>query len=177
MYIVKWLNSSIWSVDGTLTGTTTLGQSRPGSNGNKRVLHTPQSSWTGASTSDCLVSYQGHLLTGKWRVPPLYRDTVGVFYILSWLEWKKLENQQMAYNLLLHYYCGIMVIIIMDSTIKIQILDKAVCISLHANAPGKGMNPIHFSAHCYKWMIGLVLFHGISTIIGYLTPILLIHLY
>ena len=38
----KWLNSSIWPIDGSLTGTTTLGQSGPGSNGNEGVLHIPQ---------------------------------------------------------------------------------------------------------------------------------------
>ena len=46
-----------------LSGATILGQSRPGSNGNEGVLHIPQSSSiTGTSPSDCLVSYQGHLL-------------------------------------------------------------------------------------------------------------------
>ena len=55
LHIVKWLHlflyntnnfiwtrlndtSSIWSIDWTLTGTTTPGQSGPGSNGNKGVL-------------------------------------------------------------------------------------------------------------------------------------------
>ena len=51
-------NSSIWPIDKTLSGATTLGQSRPGSNGNERVLRIPQSSSiTGATPSDCLVSY------------------------------------------------------------------------------------------------------------------------
>ena len=35
---------SIWIIDDTLIDTTTLGQSQPGSNGNKVVLHIPQSS-------------------------------------------------------------------------------------------------------------------------------------
>ena len=35
----KWLNNSIWSIDATLTGTTTLGQSGPESSDNERVLH------------------------------------------------------------------------------------------------------------------------------------------
>ena len=40
-------------------------QSGPGSYGNKRVLHIPQSSSiTEASPSDCLVSYLGHSLGG-----------------------------------------------------------------------------------------------------------------
>ena len=40
----KWLNISIWPLDRILTGSTTLGQSRPGSNGNEGVLYIPQSS-------------------------------------------------------------------------------------------------------------------------------------
>ena len=46
-----WLNSSIWTIDGTQTGTTTLGQSGLGSNGYEGVIHTPQSSRTGVSPS------------------------------------------------------------------------------------------------------------------------------
>ena len=54
-------NISIWPIDRTLTGTTTLGQSEPESNGNEEVLCIPQSSSiTGTSTSDCLVPYRGH---------------------------------------------------------------------------------------------------------------------
>ena len=41
-------------MDATLTGTTTQGQSGPGSNGNEGVLHIPQSSIIGASSSDDL---------------------------------------------------------------------------------------------------------------------------
>ena len=56
-------NSSIWPINSTLSGATTPGQSRPGSNGNERVLCIPQSSSiTEASPSDCLMSYLGHLL-------------------------------------------------------------------------------------------------------------------
>ena len=52
--------SSIWSIDRTLSGATTLGQSGPGSNGNEGVLRIPQSySLTGTSSSDCLVLYSG----------------------------------------------------------------------------------------------------------------------
>ena len=61
-------NSSIGPIDRTISGATTLSQSGPGSNGNEGVLH----SKTGASLSDSLVSYPGHL--------PLCRDAVGVFY-------------------------------------------------------------------------------------------------
>ena len=58
--------SSIWPIDGTLSGATTSGQSGPGSNGNEGVLCIPQSSSiTGTSPSDCLVSYPGHSLGGE----------------------------------------------------------------------------------------------------------------
>ena len=36
--------SSIWTIDRTLSGATTPGQSGPGSDGNEGVLHIPQSS-------------------------------------------------------------------------------------------------------------------------------------
>ena len=56
-------NSSIWSIHRTLSGDTTPSQSGPGSDSNEGVCHIPQtSSITGASPSDCLVSYSGHSL-------------------------------------------------------------------------------------------------------------------
>ncbi len=58
--------SSISLIDRTLSGATTLGQSGPGSDGNERVH-----SITGASLSDCLMTYPRHSL---WEVPPLCRD-------------------------------------------------------------------------------------------------------
>ena len=48
----EWLNSSIWPQDGTLTGTTTSGQSGARSNSNEGVLHIPQSTRTGTSLWD-----------------------------------------------------------------------------------------------------------------------------
>ena len=69
--------SSIWPIDRALSGATTPDQSWPGSDGNEGVLRIPQSSSiTGTSTSDCLISYPGHLLGG---VLPVCRETVGVF--------------------------------------------------------------------------------------------------
>ena len=54
---------SIWLIDRTLSGTTTWGESEPGSDGNEGVLCIPQSSGiTRTSSSDCLVSYPGHSL-------------------------------------------------------------------------------------------------------------------
>ena len=102
LHTVKWLNSCIWAKDWTLTGTTTLGQSGPKSNGNEEVLYIPQSSKTEASPSDGLVSYPGHLLVGV--VLLLYRNAVGIFYcpiqldcihICSWLSHHSIKRKAM----------------------------------------------------------------------------------
>ena len=62
--------SSIQPIDRALSGATTSGQSRPGSNGNEGVLHIPQSSSiTGTSPLDCLVSYPGHSFVGGRSYP------------------------------------------------------------------------------------------------------------
>ena len=54
-------------MDRTLSGTTTPGQSGPGSNGNEEVLCIPQSSSiTGASPLDGLVSYPRDLLGSSY---------------------------------------------------------------------------------------------------------------
>ena len=42
------------TINETLTDTTTLGQSKPVSNGNERILHIPQDSRIGASPSDAV---------------------------------------------------------------------------------------------------------------------------
>ena len=73
--------SSIWPIDMTLLGATTLGQSGTGSNGSEVVLHIPQSSSiTGTSPSDCLVSYPGHLCVCVGGVSPLYRGNLLSFF-------------------------------------------------------------------------------------------------
>ena len=61
--LAKLQFSSIGLIDRTLSGATTPGQSGPGSDGNEGVLRIPQSSSiSGASLSDCFVSYLGHSL-------------------------------------------------------------------------------------------------------------------
>ena len=50
----KRLNSSIWPIDETLIGTTTLRQSGPKSNGNEKAHHIPQNSMPGTSPSDAV---------------------------------------------------------------------------------------------------------------------------
>ena len=62
-------NVSIWPIDGTLSGTTTPVQNGPGSNGNIGVLRIPESAWSEASPSDCMVTYT-RLLSGGWGYPP-----------------------------------------------------------------------------------------------------------
>ena len=80
-FSISILFNSVWPIDRTLSGATTRDQSGPVNNGNKGVLRILQSSSiTGASPSDCLVSYPRHSL----RVLPLCRDSVGVFYSPSW---------------------------------------------------------------------------------------------
>ena len=67
-------NCSIWPIDRILSG-----KSGPGSDGNERVLCIPQSSSiTGASPSDCFVSYLGHVTRRGFL--PLCRDAVDVFH-------------------------------------------------------------------------------------------------
>ena len=57
------LDSSIWPI--SRTGDNSPGHCEPGSNDNEGILLIPQrSSITGASPSDCLMSYLGHSLWG-----------------------------------------------------------------------------------------------------------------
>ena len=42
LHTVKWLNSFILPIDGTLAGAATPGQNEPGSNDNEGVLYIPQ---------------------------------------------------------------------------------------------------------------------------------------
>ena len=44
-------NNSIWTIDGTLTGSTTPSESEPGSNSNEEVFLIPENSKTTASSS------------------------------------------------------------------------------------------------------------------------------
>ena len=82
----------LWLIDRTLSGTTTLGQSGPGSNGNEEVLCIPQiSSITVASPSGCFLSYPRYSLRG---VLYLCQDAVGVFYSPSRLAKKQFFFKQ-----------------------------------------------------------------------------------
>ena len=69
------LNSSIWPIDKTLSGATTPGQSGTRSDGNEDVLCIPQSSSiTGATSSDCLMSYVGHSLEESIENQSVYSE-------------------------------------------------------------------------------------------------------
>ena len=71
--------SSIWPIDRTLSGATTQDQSGPRSDVNKEVLRIPQSSSiSGASPSDCLVSYPGHSL--RWGGSYLSAEKQSVYF-------------------------------------------------------------------------------------------------
>ena len=62
-FSISTVFSSIWHIVWTLSVVTTPGLSGPGSDGNERVHCTVEtSSITGASRSDCFVSYPGHSL-------------------------------------------------------------------------------------------------------------------
>ena len=82
---VKWSNSSSWPIDGTQSGTTTLGQSGPESNGNEGVFHIFQSSRTGASPWDSFVTYPRYLM--RRGVLTICRDAVSVIYSPSQMVW------------------------------------------------------------------------------------------
>ena len=60
-------NTSIWPIDMTLPGATTLGQSGSGSHGNEGVLHISQSSSIIGDLPDCLVPYLGHSFAVGWE--------------------------------------------------------------------------------------------------------------
>ena len=97
----KWLNSSIRPMDGTLTGTTTPGQSGHRSNDNKGALHILQD-WS--LTIRCsLVSYPRHSVGGEKVFLPLCRDAVSIFYSPSQLSWYMVNHCQFSSLLALFY--------------------------------------------------------------------------
>ena len=73
LHIVKWLNSSVWSIDSTQTGTTTPGQNGSGSNGNEGVFHIPQRSRSGDGLLFRTRSLVGWLVVLFYGVSTLFR--------------------------------------------------------------------------------------------------------
>ena len=85
---------SIWSIDSALSGATSPGQSGPGSDGNEGVLCIPKnSSITGASPSNCLVSYPGYSLAGSY--PSAEMKSV---YSAAAADWNKRKYKQALKN-------------------------------------------------------------------------------
>ena len=93
LHTVEWLKSSIWPIDGTLSGLTTLSQSGPESNSNEEVLQISQSSRTWASPSDGLVSDPRHSSRGDHTSLPRYSWHIlqlqpTELFLISWSEFK-----------------------------------------------------------------------------------------
>ena len=78
--------SSISPIDRTLSGAATPEKSEPRSNGKEEVLYIPQSSTiTGASPSDCLVSYSEH--SSEWSSYP--SAEMQLVYSIATADWAK----------------------------------------------------------------------------------------
>ena len=79
--------SSNWPIDRILSGATTPSQCGPRSDGNEGILYIPQSYCiTGASPSDCLISYLGHSFKESYP----FRDTLCVLCSPSRLGQRKI---------------------------------------------------------------------------------------
>ena len=104
---VSMSNSSIWSIDRTLSGATTPGQSGPQSNANEGVLCIPQSSSIiGASPSDCLVPYPGH---SWWWWGSYFSEEMQLVYSTASADWAQtilgcipLKIIQLIFMVLIH---------------------------------------------------------------------------
>ena len=80
--------SHVWTIDRTLSGATTPGQSGPGSDVNEGVLCIPQSSsFTGASRSDCLAPYPSFTLLHRCNqcIPQLQLNGPQMIVVLTLL--------------------------------------------------------------------------------------------
>ena len=77
------------SLDRTQSGSITLGQNRPSSDGDEEVLRIPQSdSITKALPSDSLVSYPGHFFLGGGEIPPPSAEKQ-LMYSIATTDWAK----------------------------------------------------------------------------------------
>ena len=128
-------NSSIWSIDRTLSGSTTLSQLELRSNCNEGVFRIPQCSpyW---SLTIRLFNVKSRTFGG---VLPLCRDTVGIFYSSS---------QQAHKHKGLKTYAGVgcphgVMVKAMDCGIIVCefILQLRYYVHFQANTLEKGMNP------------------------------------
>ena len=113
-------------IDKTRFGATTPGKRGPGSDDNEGILCiTPNSSITGTSPPDCLMSYPGHLLSGG--LTPRKRSSrcnlQPQITGLSGSEFDLTRNLRLA-----------------NSTTRVQILDYTDLISHIVNNLNKGMH-------------------------------------
>ena len=100
--LVSMQFSSIWAINRTLSGATTPGQSRSGSDSNEWVLCIPQSSSiTGASPSGCLVSYIQDTCCGSGLgLTPLQRCSQSILQPQPTGQWTELTNSKIHIYLL-----------------------------------------------------------------------------
>ena len=94
---------SIWPIGRTLSGVTTLGQSEPGSDVNKRVLCIPQSSRLFTIRLFSVINRTFTVIsrTLSEEVLVFCRDAVSVFYSPSWLGHPELEpHHQMQFRVI-----------------------------------------------------------------------------
>ena len=84
----KWLRTFTGPIVECRTRTTTSGQSEPVSNGNEEILHILQSSKTGASQSECLVSYPGYSLRMGGGANPTAEMELAYSDLACWKGWE-----------------------------------------------------------------------------------------
>ena len=126
-------NSSIWYIDRSRLGATIPGQGRSGNDSNEGVLHIPQSSSiTGASPSDCLISYPRHTFGDSYSsaemqsgYPVASADCATTFF-----KWMGCPRGVMVKAM----NCGIVV--------REFVLQSRYYVHFRANTLGKGMNPL-----------------------------------
>ena len=103
-----------WLIDGTLTVTTTPGQSEPGSKCNEAILHILQSSMTGALLSDSLLSYPGYSFVGgpypfveiQWHilVPQLNKVMIIDDFIHLYTAGKKFSKNTLKWDVFIYFF-------------------------------------------------------------------------
>ena len=115
-FVCTLSNSSIWSIDRTLSGAATLGHSEPGNVGNIGVLCIPQSpSITEASPSDGLMSYSDHLLGGgltplqrcSWCILQPQLTGIRIFLVFSTYQFETICKSPTRYSSYYFVYCSL----------------------------------------------------------------------
>ena len=89
--LVKGQCTTTWTIERTLTGTTTSGQSWPESNSNEHLLHIPQNARIRASLSNDLELHTGHSL----RVGVLLFANIKSARSTALTDWAEKERKKM----------------------------------------------------------------------------------